>query len=161
MRPTTRELVEGIASALERQVVPTVQDKWAASVLRSSIQLLGHLAVRVQDEARILIEQIDDASAVLRTIAPRLSGNGPELVVLCNAVTQALEAPVPPPHDVEALASLDDALQFAIEQLLRQREVLATTKHAQDTHAALLAHLRRRLGREQHLYLPVFTTPPF
>ena len=67
VRPTTRELVDGIANALERQVSPVVQDKWAASVLRSAVQLLRHVAVRVEDEARLLVEDNADAHVRSRT----------------------------------------------------------------------------------------------
>src|SRR6266850_733991 len=46
MRPTTVELLDSIAQALEDQVLPVVQDKWGASTLRSAMQLLRHLALR-------------------------------------------------------------------------------------------------------------------
>jgi len=159
MRPTTRELLERIAAALELQVMPSVQDKWAASVLRSAIQLLGHAAVRVQDEPRILGEHIADARAVLETIAPRLDAGGD--AELHDAVRAALQAPDAAAHDVAALGVQDEALQSAIELLLRRRDVLRSTADPEQTHAALLEYLHRRLAREQHLYFPVFTGAPF
>jgi hypothetical protein len=50
VRPTTRELIEAVVSSLQRDVSPHLADKWGASALRSAVQLLNHLAVRVEKE---------------------------------------------------------------------------------------------------------------
>jgi hypothetical protein len=161
VRPTTRELLERVATALEHQVLPSVQDKWAASVLRSAVQLLGHAAVRAQDEPRILVEHIADARLLLETIAPRLESGRAEIAALREAVSQALQIPHAAAHDVVALGLEDESLQTVIELLLRHRDVLGMTANSDQTHADVLDCLRRRLAREHQLYFPAFTGAPF
>src|SRR5258708_12304830 len=72
MRPTTVELLESIAQALEDQVLPVIQDKWGASTLRSAMQLLRHLALRVPLEAGVLAADNDDARRILTLVNDRL-----------------------------------------------------------------------------------------
>ena len=159
MRPTTRELVDGIANALEHQVSPVVQDKWAASVLRSAVQLLRHVAVRVEDEARLLVEDNADAARTLED-ARRQLPSGPDLEALRAMIASTLQVPAPAPTDAGQLAEHNERLQAAIEQLLH-----CQTAPDQGGEAAMLAdisaYLQRRLAREQHLYFPVFNSPPF
>jgi len=161
VRPTTRELLERIATALEHEVLPSVQDKWAASVLRSAIQLVGHVAVRAEDEPRILVEHIADARSLLETVAPRLDSGRAEIAALRDAVSHALQIPDAAAHDVAALGVKDESLQAVIELLLRHRDVLLATTHADQTHADVLDCLRRRLAREHQLYFPALTSAPF
>ena len=120
MRPTTRELVDGIANALERQVSPVVQDKWAASVLRSAMQLLRHVAVRVEDEARLLVDDNADAARTLEGAVRHLQP-GPDSDALRSMIASALQAPAPAPYDAVQLAEHNERLQAAIEQLLRRQ----------------------------------------
>ncbi len=170
MRPTTRELVDGIANALERQVSPVVQDKWAASVLRSALQLLRHVAVRVEDEARLLIDDNADAARTLEGAVRHLQP-GPDSDTLRGMIASALQAPAPAPYDAVQLAEHNERLQAAIEQLLRRQgapdapDVPDAPEASMPGEAALLgetrAYLQRRLAREQHLYFPVFSSPPF
>ena len=159
MRPTTRELVEGIASALERQVAPAVQDKWAASVLRSALQLLRHVSIRVEEEARLLAEDNADAARALERAMQRLRGDA-EFDALHARIVRCLELEPVPAYDAAALAERNDLLQGAVEDLVRHPEKLADAAGA----AALLEvreYLRRRLAREQHWYFPVFQGAPF
>lgn len=156
MRPTSGELIQSIVSALESQVAPQVQDKWAASVLRSAAQLLKHLAVRTEEEGRVLIEDNQDARQVLEAIAPRLLGAA-AAVELCATMQGALNMADPAPYDSVALGVRNDAYQWAVERLVRHRDVVRDA----GVHDELHAYLQRRLKRERHLYFPVFTGPPF
>jgi len=171
VRPTTRELVDGIANALERQVSPFVQDKWAASVLRSALQLLRHVAVRVEDEARLLIDDNADAARTLEGAVRHLQ-HGPDVDALRSMIASTLQAPAPAPYDAVQLAEHNERLQAAIEQLLRRQGAPdapdvpdAPDEASMPGEAAMLdetrAYLQRRLAREQHLYFPVFSSPPF
>jgi hypothetical protein len=159
VRPTTRELVDGIANALERQVAPAVQDKWAASVLRSALQLLRHVSVRVEDEARLLAEDNADATRVLEHAMQRLRGRA-EFDALHARIVRALEIEPVPPHDAVALAERNDVLQSMFEELLRHPEKLGDADGAVALNSAR-EYLQRRLAREQHWYFPVFNGTPF
>ena len=159
MRPTTRELVDGIANALEHQVSPVVQDKWAASVLRSAVQLLRHVAVRVEDEARLLVEDNADAARTLDDARRRLPP-GPDLDALRAMIASTLQVPAPAPTDARQLGEHNERLQAAIEQLLHCQTASDQGDEAEIL-AGISAYLQRRLAREQHLYFPVFNSPPF
>jgi hypothetical protein len=161
MRPSSRELLEGIAGALERQVAPAILDKWAASVLRSAVQLLGHLASRVEDEARILEEDNADARRVLTKMASRIAANRPRVAPLADAVAQALQAEETPSSDVVRLTERNDAYQAAIEFLVRNRDASVELPDGAIVREELHAYLQRRLAREHHLYFPSFTGAPF
>ena len=160
MRPTVRELVAAIAAALESQVEPMVQDQWAASVLRSAVQLLGHVGQRVEAEPRILLEDNTDARRVLGTIAARLE-NASLPQAMRAAITEALQAPPADWHDLAALSAGNRGLQRAIELILRHREVLQQTADHDRTASELRAYLMRRLAREHDLFFPCFTGAPF
>jgi hypothetical protein len=160
MRPTTRELIDGIVTALEHQVAPVVQDKWAASVLRSATQLLNHIALRAEDEARVLIEDNLDVRQVLEAIRPRLAGKA-DIGPLHAAVEEALKAAEPASHDVVGLGARNDAYLAAVEKLVRHRGLVRQATEGASVHEQLRGYLRRRLKREHHLYFPVFTGPPF
>jgi hypothetical protein len=159
MRPTSDELLESIAQALEDQVLPVVQDKWAASTLRSATQLLRHVAIRVAREPRMLAEDSADARAVLMGIAPELSRLG--LADLAAGVGAALGAGLADPLDVAAADALNEGYLRAIESVIAARDRLRQAGPTADVHAALLAYLQRRLARERGLFVPVFLTPPF
>ena len=161
MRPSSRELLEGIAAALDRQVAPAVEDKWAASVLRSAVQLLGHLAVRVEDEARILEEDNVDAHQVLAAIAARIRDDAPDAAALAAPVSDALQAGGAPSVDSISLSARNDAYQLAIECLIRHRDELRELTGDERAHEGLRGYLKRRLVREHHLYFPSFTGAPF
>ena len=161
MRPSSRELLESIAGALERQVAPAIQDKWAASVLRSAVQLLGHLASRVEDEARILEEDNADARRVLANVASRIPTDPSRVAPLAEAVAQALRAEEIPSSDVGRLTERNDAYQAAIEFLVRNRDASGALPDGAVVREELHAYLQRRLAREHHLFFPSFTGAPF
>jgi len=107
MRPSNAELLESIAQALEDQVGPLVQDQWAASTLRSAVQLLRHVAIRGVREPGLLAEDRADVRSVLEAVRARLAGAGlPELE---HAVTTALGVAAREPADAAAAAGCDDA----------------------------------------------------
>lgn len=160
MRPTTRELISAIVTALEQEVAPLVQDKWAGSVLRSATQLLNHLSLRVEDEARVLIEDNKDVRRVLETIYRSLTVNA-QMASLRAAVEEALQATESPHHDVVALDARNEAYLVAVEKLLKHRNLVRQETGETSVHEQLREYLRRRLKREHHLYFPVFTGPPF
>jgi hypothetical protein len=160
LRPTTRELLESVALSLERDVGPQLTDKWAASTLRSAVQLLKHAAVRVEREHAILIEDNADVRSVLQSCRERLAasqdGSG-----WCRIIDELLVAPEPVPHDAAGLDQRNEAYQAVVEQLLRDRRALDAVPSGHEIHTDVGRYLRRRLEREQGLYFPAFTGAPF
>src|SRR5580693_8136007 len=106
MRPTSAELLETIAQELEDRVLPVVQDKWGASTLRSAMQLLRHLALRVPLEPRILAADNDDVREVLALAYERLAQLGE--TDLAAAAAAVLSSPLADPLDVVAADALNE-----------------------------------------------------
>jgi hypothetical protein len=159
MRPTSAELLEVIAQELEDQVLPVVQDKWGASTLRSAMQLLRHLALRVPLEPRILAEDNDDARGTLALAHDRLARLGER--DLAATAAAALNAHSADPLDVAAADALNEAYLRAVETIVAARDHLRTVDDPPTIHPSLAGYLQRRLERERGLFLPVFVSAPF
>ena len=159
MRPTTVELLESIAQALEDQVLPVVQDKWGASTLRSAMQLLRHLALRVPLEAGILAADNDDARRILTLVSDRLRQLGE--TDLGAAAAAALSARSVDPLDVIAADVLNETYLRAIETIIAARDRLRAIDTPPQIHQSLVDYLQRRLDRERGMFVPVFLSPPF
>jgi len=159
MRPTTVELLDSIAQALEEQVLPVVQDKWGASTLRSAMQLLRHLALRVPLEAGILAADNDDVRRILTLVGDRLSQLGE--TELAAAAAAALSAHSVDPLDVIAADAVNETYQGAVEMIIAARDRLRTIDTPPQIHQTLVDYLQRRLDRERRMFVPVFLSPPF
>jgi hypothetical protein len=160
MRPTTRELIEAVVSSLQRDVSPHLADKWGASALRSAVQLLQHVAVRVEKEAALLIEDNADVRRVLRSTRERLAASR-SCAAWCRAIDEVLAVQEPAAHDTVGLDRHNEACQDVVELLLRDRQALHAARSGREIHAELRSYLRRRLEREHTLYFPAFTGAPF
>ncbi len=159
MRPTSVELLESIAQALEDQVLPVMQDKWGASTLRSAMQLLRHLALRVPLEPRILAADNEDVRRVLALARERLTQLGE--TDLAAAAALALDAGPADPLDVVAVDALNDAYLRAVETIIAARDRLRPLDAGHTIHQSLTDYLQRRLERERDMFLPVFLSAPF
>jgi hypothetical protein len=159
MRPTTVELLESIAQALEDQVLPVVQDRWGASTLRSAMQLLRHLALRVPLEAGILAADNDDARRILTLASDRLRQLGE--TDLAAAAAAALSARSVDPLDVVAADALNEGYLRAVETIIAARDRLRAIDTPPQIHQTLVDYLQRRLDRERGMFVPVFLSPPF
>jgi hypothetical protein len=159
MRPTTVELLDSIAQALEEQVLPVIQDKWGASTLRSAMQLLRHLALRVPLEAGILAADNDDVRRILTLVGDRLRQLGE--TDLAAAAAAALSAHSVDPLDVIAADAVNETYQGAVEMIIAARDRLRTIDTPPQIHQTLVDYLQRRLDRERRMFVPVFLSPPF
>lgn len=158
MRPSTPELLDSVAAALEAQVLPSVQDKWAASTLRSAMQLLRFLALRVAQEPQILREQAADLHATLAQLAPLLAQ--PQLADLHAAVMAVLQTTQPAAHDVPGLDACCERALACAEALIAARDRLRSATGSSVVHERLVACLQRQLERERALIAPFQSTPP-
>jgi cell division septum initiation protein DivIVA len=159
MRPTSAELLETIAQELEDQVLPLVQDKWGASTLRSAMQLLRHLALRVALEPRILAEDNEDARGALTLAHDRLMRLGES--DLAAAAAAALDSHAADPLDVVAADVINEKYLRAVETIVAARDRLRVIDDPPTTHQLLVDYLQRRLEREHGMFLPVFLSAPF
>jgi hypothetical protein len=158
VRPSADELLNAIAEQLGTQVLPAVQDKWAASTVRSAMQLLRHLALRVAQEPRLLAVEAQDLGNVLTQAAEHLQHASQ--TALHATVQAALALPVPAGHDIEAQTARDEAWLGVVEQLIAARDALCATTGSSVMHDALVAYLERRLLRERDLIAPFINSPP-
>lgn len=159
MQPTSPELLESIAQALEDQVLPVVQDKWGASTLRSAMQLLRHLALRVSLEPRFLAADNDDVRRVLTLAQERLAQLG--VSDLAATAAAVLSSPPVDPLDVVAADALNETYLRVIDTIVAARDRLQPLDAPPTIHQSLVDYLQRRLGRERGMFLPVFLSPPF
>ena len=160
MRPSTKELLDSIANALDTRVAPTLTDEWAASSLRSIGTLLAHLSVRVESELTILADGNADLREVLAEVCHRLEGrstpSNPSIRSDIEALLTGLES-----REGEAIATVA-ALEEESRALNKQLELLVHMVHrdrkalGEATNVELLTLIRgyfaRQLEREAPLY---------
>ncbi len=158
MRPTSAELLDSIAQALEDQVLPLIQDKWGASTLRSAMQLLRHLALRVPLEPRILAADNDDVRRILTLAHDRLTQIGES--DLASTAAAALGASAADPLDVIATDAQNETYLRAVEAIVAARDRLRAVDGPPTIHQSLIDYLQRRLERERGMFLPVSLEPP-
>lgn len=166
MRPTIKEIVEGMSWVLDERVAPRIDDKWAASYLRSIQGLLKHISVRSELEAEILWQDIADQRELLAGVADL----NPEDSVWRNlivAIRKALDARWFDAAKYRSVADME-AENLRYRELISEL-VVATHEHPgglQDAarsaqHERTIAYLRRQLARERPLYYPAFSGRPF
>lgn len=158
MRPSTPELLGSIAAALEQQVLPVVQDKWAASTLRSAMQLLRYLALRVPSEPAILRAQAADLQLVLTQVTASIERVN--LADLLAKLQTFVAQPQPDALDNTALETYCESGLRVIEALIAARDRLRSATGSSATHDMLIDCLQRQLARERDLILPFHTSPP-
>jgi hypothetical protein len=163
MRPSSTELLQSVAEALERQVLPSVADKWAASTLRSAMQLLRHVALRIEREPALLRQQAADLAAALTRTHAALSAAGPSapgLAALHNELARVLSEPMVAPDDLAMLDRRVEALLAAAESVIAARDVVRAATGSSAVHDALVEALSGQLARELPMIEPFQSTPP-
>ena len=160
MRPSTKELLDSIANALDTRVAPTVTEEWAASSLRSIGTLLAHLSVRVESELTILAEGNADLRKVLADVCEGLEGqstaSNPSIRSDIEALLTGLESREG--GAIATVAALEEESHALNEQLERLVHVVHQDRESlgEALHAELLGSIRsyfaRQLEREAPLY---------
>ncbi len=165
MRPSAREIIEGIAWALDKRVAPHATEPWAASSLRSIRGLLQHLAERVEIEGPLLAEDNADLRGVLAGALDRLGENGAAWAALAPEVRAILDRAWRDPAAYPTVASLteeNEALSALVEWLIHALHADGLDDLARAaTIAAVREYLARQAERERPLYVPAFTGPPY
>ena len=160
MRPSARELIEGVAWSLQEKVVPVTEDKWAASTLRSVRCLLEHLAQRVEVEGPLLFEDNLDARGTLANARRHLLGAAHEGIhEWCDQVAAGLAAPWRQPGEYPGVASLtgeNDMLRELVDlgiRILHEAGAVTDSPRGQ-AREELDGYVRRRLARDQPMFSP-------
>ena len=160
MRPSTKELLDSIAEALDTRVAPTVTDPWAASSLRSIGTLLNHLSVRVERELTILAEGNADLREVLADTCDRLEGQATPSrpSMRADIETLLLEMDSRGIEGVATVALLEDASRALNEQLERLVRVVHEDRDSlgDGVQEALLGAIRRYFARQREREAPLY-----
>lgn len=166
MRPSAKQLIDGIDWSLQHRVVPVTDDKWAASTLRSVHCLLQHLSVRVEAEGALLHEDNADLRRVLGDVRGALEPTG-RCDEACTDLDAVLARRWREDGDFPTVASMteeNDALRAAVDALLGSLHEPARADPEGVEVAALAmldGYLQRRLQREQPLFVPAFLASTF
>jgi hypothetical protein len=166
MRPTIKEIADGMSWVLDERVAPITEDKWASSYLRSIHGLLKHISARSELEADILWNDIVDQRELLNEVANLNSSNE----AWQNLMTASRDALDHSWFDADRYRSVPDMEA----ENLRYRELVAelvVAIHEQPTglgdaernslHELVTSYLRRQLARERPLYAEAFSGRPF
>lgn len=160
MRPSTKELLDSIAEALDTRVAPTVTDPWAASSLRSIGTLLNHLSVRVESELTILAEGNADLREVLADACDRLEGRATPSRPSTRADIEALllELDSRGTEGVATVALLEEASRALNEQIERLVRVVHEDRDSLGdvVHEELLGAIRRYFARQREREAPLY-----
>ena len=158
MKPSTREIIENIIKSLDEVVLPVVEDKQAASSLRSARTLLDHLARRVEGDADMLLADNADALVVFTTIASRFAGQKAASSIQAFLSTGGDESA----QSIATLQVRNEAMQNVMDLALRGLPP-AGAEGADEAaiRAELRAYLGRRLARERDMIFPAFLGTPF
>lgn len=160
MRPSTKELLDSIAEALDTRVAPTVTDPWAASSLRSIGTLLNHLSVRVEHELTILAEGNADLREVLSDACDRLEGRATPSLPSMRADIEALllEVDSRGTAGVVTVALLEETSSALNEQLERVVHVVHEDRDSlgDGVHKQLLGSIRRYAARQREREAPLY-----
>ncbi len=168
MRPSAKEIIDGISWVLDNKIAPRSDDKWTGSHLRSVKGLLNHLSVRVEEEGGILWDDIADQRRVLSeangVIAGADSAPWPDLR---DAVADALGATWFEEGAYRSIAQMAaenlayrELITKLIEAVHEARDSLGEARGT-ELHGMLTAYLRRLMAREEPLYRKPFSGKPF
>jgi hypothetical protein len=166
MRPTIKEIADGMSWVLDERIAPITEDKWASSYLRSIRGLLKHISARSELGADILWDDIVDQRGLLDQVTNLNSSND----VWQNLLKASRDALDHPWFDADRYRSVPDMEA----ENLRYRELieeLVVVIHEQPTglmdaersalHQLVTRYLRRQLARERPLYEEAFSGRPY
>jgi len=157
MRPSSQELIRGIAQVLEDEVLPELQaTSWTASYVRSCLLVLAHLEERVVHEGHVLFADNEELRDLLQRARAHLAP-----IAGCEPLTAALAGVLDEVHpcvgypSVERLEQENTAYKAGLDQLvveLHQRKAALGAETYQAVHAMVLAYLRTASDREAVLF---------
>jgi hypothetical protein len=155
MKPTAKQLVEGITWSLDTKVAPVVEDTWAQSTLRSVRCLLLHLSQRVEQEGQLLFDDNADLREVLRHVDDLLPAGSDWRPVIDDVLSREWR-PAGAYPTVVSMTEENDALRSVVEGLLS-----GDARGDGAARTELEGWARRRLLRDQPMFMPAFMANNF
>jgi len=163
VKPTTKQLINSISWSLDNKVAPMTEDKWAASTLRSVRCLLTHLATRADLEGQLLFDDNIDLRDTLRRVETVLAPVSPALgAAISDVLRKEWRSPDEYPTVVSLTAENDAMRSVADVVLVALRAGDVVDEHIRtEARGEVESWVRRRLVRDQPLFLPAFMANNF
>jgi hypothetical protein len=164
MRPTIKEMTDGILWALESRVIPATTDKWALSYLRGITGILRHIGARDESYRAILMADTEDQKELL-SLAAKHTGESVAWTRFKEQVSIGVsEEPRRreggEPRSLEELEQSNSRYRQLIQQL-----VVAIHESGDDRkdklHREVIAYFRRQTERERPIIEGPFSGPPY
>ena len=147
IRPTIDDVLRSVITTIEDEIAETA-DEYAASLCRTSAQMLRHVAARLREEIPALVADTEDLRAVLTEVAPTVPA-------LDAAIQDAVAARPSPQYP--ALDELQDhclTLRALLAQVVGQSPDVDGAART-----ATRAYVARQLAREVPWQQDAFTGP--
>lgn len=165
LRPRTDEIVNSVLWSFEELVVPELEDPYAVSVAHTIVNLLRHVALRVELEPPALFAGNQELRALLGEVAAyaRASGSS-RLAGIPPDVQEALDASADGASGYPSASRLaDDAttLRWALDRSIRALQDARADLGGTDGYAEVRRRIReviaRQLEREATWVVPAFS----
>ena len=166
MRPTIKEIADGMSWVLDERIAPITEDKWASSYLRSIKGLLKHISARSELEADILWNDIVDQRNLLDQVTKlqSLDGAWEDLIA---AARDTLNQQWFDSDQYRSVADMEaenlrywELIAELVVVIHEQPKGLADVER-EALHEIVVKYLRRQLARERPLYGEAFSGRPF
>ena len=168
MRPSVKEIIDGMSWALDTRVAPHVTQKWAASYLRSIKGLLLHLSERVEKEGELLFNDNQVVRELLKRQLERIADFDDEVWVdLSSEIEEALQKQWRKPEVYLTVASLEEenlCYRRIVDSLIKavhENGSLLSDEVTNQMHEETVAYLKEKIEKEKDLYDPAFSGRPY
>lgn len=159
IHPTCSEVLATIGTGFEREIVPYLADPGARSAAATISHLLRHVALRIEEEGQVLLDDIDQLGTLLGQIAEWLDATG---TADADAIRQVLGRSLPE-GTYPSLALLGERSLALREALVDAQQALHRLKksHADDPsylalRQAIRDYIAAQLDDEATLVVPAF-----
>jgi len=168
MRPSAKEIIDGMSWVLDTRVAPHVTQKWAASYLRSIKGLLLHLSERVEKEGELLFNDNQVVRELLKRQLERIADSNEEIWVnLSNNIHDSLQKQWRKPEGYPTVASLEEEnlcyreILDSLIKAIHESGNLLPDEITKQMYMETVAYLKEKIEKEKDLYDPAFSGSPF
>jgi hypothetical protein len=165
LTPSTPQILKTIANACQTILLPAVgRDKTARSTLQTIKHLLRYVSLRIEQEGRVLAEDVNELATLLAKISIYLdSGSDPlarteshRIAKLLSSAPQGEIAYGNVSSMTERRAAMNAALDSSLRYLQSIRKVARGAPHYDDIRLAIRRYLKWQIEHEAQLVHPAF-----